>query len=220
MLHPNRTRLDEEFMAGVTFTIGASLHQDYGGENFIHEILGKISIRNVDNETEEAAGELRASLVQFGEAQAHGISSRVLGDGFSLEISRYWQELFDLNGHEFKVEIQNGWLTEGTDLLIISSVQIPPKYEASGIGLATLGRTIALFSRSCDLVACLPKGMEDYSQSEGNFSQPKAPNTSGKLAKTIARLQDDCLKAGFRAFGETGIYLLNPTHKRPDVQLE
>jgi hypothetical protein len=97
MPNAKRADLDEGLMAEVTFTTTASLHQDYGGENFLHEIFGKISVRNMDDHTEEQAGELRASLIQFLEAQAHGISPRVLADGYSLEISRYWQELLDFN---------------------------------------------------------------------------------------------------------------------------
>ena len=86
-------------------------------------------------------------------------SPRVLGDGYSLEISRYWQELFDLD--EFKPEIQSGWQTEGVDLFIVASIWILDRFEGQGIGLAALGRTIDLFSRSCDLVACIPEALQD-----------------------------------------------------------
>jgi len=222
MPNSKRAELDEELIAEVAFTIVASLHQDHGGgENFLHEIFGKISVRNVDDETEEEAGEVRATLVQFSEAQAHGISSRVLGDGYSQEISRYWGELFDLDKDEFKTEIQKGWQTEGWDLLIVDAVQILPKFEKSGILLAALGRTIDLFSRSCHLVACVPDEMqagpdptvdvlEKETQSPRSFAQPKA----------TASMQDECLKAGFRSFGATGIYLLSPTQQRPNLLLE
>jgi len=211
--------LREGLLAEVTFTILATLHQDYGGgENFLHDIQGKIVIRNVDDETEEPAGEVRACLVQFSEAQAHGISSRVLGDGYSQEISIYWQELFD--GDDFTVEIQNGWQTERTDLLIVGSVDTHPKFEISGIGLAALGRTIDLFSRSCDLVACFPEEMRNYSNQKPGSSLWKVQTVKSNVEKAIARLQGYCLKCGFRLLGQTGIYLLNPTHERPDLLLE
>ena len=93
MPNAKRSGLDEGFMAEVTFTTIASLHQDYGGENFLHEISGNVSVRDMDDHTEEQAGTLLAWLIQFLEAEAHGFSPRVLGDGYSLEISRYWQEL-------------------------------------------------------------------------------------------------------------------------------
>jgi len=210
--------LGERLLAEVTFTIFASLHQDYGGgENFLHEIQGKIIIRNVDDETEEPAGEVRAWLVQFNEAQAHGISARILGDGYSQEISIYWQELFD--GDDFTVEIQKGWQTGGTDLLIIDSVHIPQKLEVSGIALAALGRTIDLFSRSCDLVACFPGGMS-YSNDKPDSILREGLNLEGDEEKAIARLKAYCLKSGFRPLGRTGIFLLNPTHERLDRLLE
>ena len=214
MPNVKRAGLDEEFMAEVTFTTTASLHQDYGGENFLHEILGKISVCNVDDHTEEQAGELRAWLIQFLEAQAHGISPRVLGDGYSLEISRYWQELFDLD--EFEPEIQNRWQTEGSDLLVIGSIQILDQFEGQGIRLATLGRTIDLFSRNCDLVACFPETLQDSLGSTVSCSNQEAND----LSKAIAMFTQDCIAAGFQPWGDTGLYLLNPTHQRPDVLLE
>ena len=192
-------------MAEIAFTIRASLHQDYGGENFVHELLGKFAVRNTDDDTEQVAGELRAWLIQFVEAQSHGISPRVLADGHSLELSRYWQELFDLD--EFKAEIQSGWQPEGADLLVIISIHLVEQSEGQGIRLAALARTIDLFGRNCDLVACFPEG----DAPEGGRSG---------FTKADLMLQDECLKTGFRPWGETGIYLMNPTQKRPNVLLE
>jgi len=190
MPNAKRSGLDEGFMAELTFTTTASLHQDYGGENFLHEILGKISISNVEDHNEQQAGELRAWLIQFLEARAHNFSPRVLGDGYSLEISRYWQELFDLD--EFRPEIQNGWQTEGADLLIVVSILILDRFEGQGIGLAALGRTIDLFSRSCDLVACNPEAMKESLNSTVGCSTQE----TNDLSQAIAMFTKDCIAAG------------------------
>lgn len=213
------TRLEEPFMAEITFTTEASLHRDYGGENFVHEITGRISIRNTADETEETAGGLRVWLIQFIEAQAHGISSRVLGDGYTLELRRYWQELFDFD--ELKPEIQKAWQTEGSDLLVIRSIQILDRFQDQGIGLAAVARTIDLFSRSCDLVACLPEAMEESLDSEILSSGAMRSQADRQhMRKAISVLVRDLRAAGFRALGETGLYLLNPTYERPHVLLE
>src|SRR5579864_5555725 len=222
MPNSKRTQLDEGLIAEVLFTIVVSLHQHHGvGGNFLHEIFGKISVHNVDDETEEEAGEVRASLVQFSEAQAHGISSRVLGDGYSQEISRYWEELFDLDTNEFKTEIQLGWQTEGCDLLIVDAVRVLPKFEKSGILLAALGRTVDLFSRSCHLVACIPDEMQAGAEPTVDFLEQETQSPRGiAQPKATDSMQDDCLRAGFRSFGATGIYLLSPTQQRTSVLLE
>lgn len=214
-----RARLEEPFMAEIAFTTDVSLHRDYGGENFVHEITGTISVRNTDDETEETAGELRAWLIQFIEAQAHGISSRILGDGYSFELSRYWQELFDLD--EFKPKIQTDWQTEGSDLLVVGSIQILDRFQGMGIRSAALGRTIDIFGRSCDLVACFPQAMQESLDSTVDCSKPMKPETEKPdLKMAIAMLTKDLIVAGFRPWGETGLYLLNPTHERSDVLLE
>ena len=159
----------------------------------------------MDTATEEIAGEIRVWLIQFMEAQVHGISPRVLMEGHSFELGKYWQDLFDMD--DFKTEIQSGWQPEGSDLLVLDSVRIADKFEKFGFRLAVLGRTIDLFSRSCDLVACFP---EEVTPERGGQNSSNAN----------LMLQTDCLKAGFRLWRETGIYLLNPTHERPDVLLE
>lgn len=220
MKRQKRAALEDKFLAEVTFSMGASLHQDYGSENFLHEIIGTIEVRNVDDETSESAGQVRAWLVQFSEAQARGISSRVLADGYSLEISQYWQELFELGGEDFKSEIRSRWQTDGTDLLIIGSIQIPPKFEKSGIGLAALGRSVELFSRSCDLIACFPEGIEAAPDSDLDLTLQPNSQVGSSLKQSIARLRDDCLRMGFREWSKTGFYLLNPTREHPDVLLE
>jgi hypothetical protein len=43
----------------------------------------------------EDAGYIKASLVQFGEAIDHGISSERLGDGIDGCIAEYWEFLYD-----------------------------------------------------------------------------------------------------------------------------
>lgn len=211
--------LEEPFMAEIRLMTEASLHRDYGGENFVHEIVGNISVRNTDDATEEPAGTLRAWLIQFIEAQAHGISSRILGDGYNLELSRYWQELFDFD--ELKPEVRIAWQTEGSDLLVVRSIQILDRFQGQGIGLAALGRTIDLFSRCCDLVACLPEAMEELLDSDAVSSEQRRPRVDAQhLREAIAALEKDLIAAGFRPWGETGLYLLNPTRIRPDVLLE
>jgi hypothetical protein len=217
MPHATKTGLDDKFLAEMTFTILDSLH--CGPENFLHEIQGRISVRGTDDEKEEPAGEVRAWLVQFNQAQAHGINSRTLGDDYFQEISGYWQELFDPDGNGFKVEIQDGWQTEGSDLLIIGLVHIPLRLEASGIGLAALGRTIDLFGPSCDLVACSPEVTKDYADHELDCF-PETPMRGSNLRTAITKLRGYCLKSGFRRWAETDIYLLNPAHERSDLLLE
>lgn len=206
-------------MAEIRFTTDVSLHRDYGGENFLHEVVGEISVRNTDDGTEEMAGELRAWLVQFTKAHAHGISSRILGDGYSLELSRYWQELFDFD--ELKHEIQMAWQTKGPDLLVVRSIQIMDRFHGQGIGLAALGRTVDLFSRACDLVACLPEAIEEFFDSGLDSSESRRLELgAGLLKKAIAMLTNDLITAGFQQYRYTGLYLLNPTRERLDVLLE
>jgi hypothetical protein len=105
--------------------------------------------------------------------------------------------------------------------LVVGSIQIFDRFEGQGIRLAALGRTIDLFSRSCDLVACFPESMQDSLDSTIECSEPMGPATERvDLRMAIATLTKDLIAAGFRPLGETGFYLLNPSLERPDVLLE
>jgi len=68
-------------VASIEFAVRASLHEEYVDADFVHSILGKISAKSEDRGDEEDVGYIRASLVQFGEAIDHGISTERLGDG-------------------------------------------------------------------------------------------------------------------------------------------
>jgi YhcG PDDEXK nuclease domain len=80
-------------VASVEFVVRAALH-DSVQDDFVLSIAGRI-IAETESRGEEDAGQISASLVQFGEALDHGISAERLGDGVSGDISEYWEHLFD-----------------------------------------------------------------------------------------------------------------------------
>jgi hypothetical protein len=84
-------------VASIEFAVRASLHEEYVDADFVHSILGKISAKSEDRGDEEDVGYIKASLVQFGEAMDHGISTERLGDGIDGNIAEYWELLFDLD---------------------------------------------------------------------------------------------------------------------------
>ena len=71
----------------VEFMIGASLHEDYAETDFVHSIVGRIFAKVEGDAEEKEAGCVKASLVQFGEAMDHGITTEGLGDGVDGNIA-------------------------------------------------------------------------------------------------------------------------------------
>ena len=61
--------------ASIEFAVRASLREEYGDADFVHAVHGKISAKCEDRGDEEDVGYIKASLVQFGEAMDHGIST-------------------------------------------------------------------------------------------------------------------------------------------------
>ena len=74
----SETIAKRNILASIEFAVRASLHEEYVDADFVHSILGKISAKSEDRGDEEDAGYIKASLVQFGEAMDHGISTERL----------------------------------------------------------------------------------------------------------------------------------------------
>jgi hypothetical protein len=125
-------------VASVEFVVRAALH-DSVEDDFVHSIAGRI-IAETENRGEEDAGQISASLVQFGEALDHGISAERVGDGISGDISEYWEHLFDVETGYPKEEIQNEFEVVDLDLLIIDYVAIDPEYRGLRIAESAIHR--------------------------------------------------------------------------------
>ena len=90
--------------ASIEFVLRAAL-RDPVDEDFVHSIAGRI-IAETQEIAEQEAGHLEAMLVQFDGALDHGIDTFRLGDGFSGEISEYWERLFDVEAGVFQKSAQ------------------------------------------------------------------------------------------------------------------
>jgi hypothetical protein len=143
-------------VASVEFAVRASLRGEHVDADFVHCILGRVFAKSEDLRDEEEAGYIRASLVQFGEAMDHGISTERLGDGVEGSIAECWELLFDLETGYWREEIQDEYEASGCDLLIIDCMEIRPRWRGLGVGPAAVDRTIDIFGPGCGLVACKP----------------------------------------------------------------
>jgi hypothetical protein len=94
LANSTETDSNENVVASVEFVIRTELH-DSVETDFVHSIIGRITAEP-EGRGKEDAGHIGASLVQFGEALNHGISTERLGDGISGDISEYWEHLFDV----------------------------------------------------------------------------------------------------------------------------
>jgi hypothetical protein len=195
-------------VASVEFVVRAALH-DSIEDDFVHSIAGRI-IAETENRGEEDAGQISASLVQFGESLDHGISAERLGDGISGDILEYWEHLFDVETGYPKEEIQNEFKVVDLDLLIIDYVAIYPEYRGLRIAESAIHRTIDIFGTGCGLAACKPWPLQ-FTPSVANdqevLKRLALPNVS--KGEAIRKLRSYWSRLGFWPLGNTGIYLLS-----------
>jgi hypothetical protein len=199
----------KNIVASIEFAVRASLHEQYIDADFVHSILGKISAKSEDRGNEEDVGYIKASLVQFGAAMDHGISTERLGDGIDGNIAEYWELLLDLDTGCWKEEVQDEYEASGCDLLIIDCMEISPKFRGTGVGPITVDRTIDIFGPACGLVACKPWPLQftpAFARDRKALNRLKAPGV--EQGEAVRRLRAYWSRLGFWPLGETGIYLL------------
>ena len=195
--------------ARIEFAVRAPLHEDYVDTDFVHSIMGRIFATLEDDGEEKETGYIRASLVQFGEAMDHGISTERLGDGIDGNIAEYWERLLDLDSGYWKEEIQAEYEALECDLLVIDCVEVHQKLRGRGIGQSAIDRTIDIFGAGCGLVACKPWPLQftpAYARDRKALKRLKAPTVGRDDA--IHKLRAYWSRLGFWPLGETGIYLL------------
>ncbi len=206
------TDRNESVVATVEFVVRAALH-DSVEDDFVHSITGRI-IAEAESRGEEDAGQISASLVQFGEALDHGISAERLGDGISGDISEYWEHLFDVETGYPKDEIQNEFEVVDLDLLIIDYVAIYPEFRGLRIAESAIHRTIDIFGTGCGLVACKPWPLQftpAVADDQEALKRLALPNVS--KGEAIQKLRSYWSRLGFWPLGNTGIYLLSVSQR-------
>lgn len=204
-------------IASIDFAVHASLHEEYVESDFVYSILGKIFAKSEDSADEEDAGCIKASLVQFGEAMDHGISTERLGDGIDGSIAEYWERLFDLDTGYWREEIQDEYEASPCDLLIIDCMEIRPKWRGMGVGPAAVDRTIDIFGAGCGLVACKPWPLQftpAFARDRKALKRLKAPVVGRDEA--LRKLRAYWSRLGFWPLGETGIHLLGMAQRGSD----
>ena len=212
-------------VASIEFAVHASLREEYADSDFVHSILGRVSAKSDDREEGEDAGYIQASLVQFGEAMDHGISTDRLGDGIEGSIAEYWELLFDLETGYWREEIQDEYEASACDLLIIDCMEIHPRWRGLGVGPAAVDRTVDIFGPGCGLVACKPWPLQftpAFARDQKALKKLKAPGVGRDEA--VRKLRAYWSRLGFWPLGETGIHLLgmaqrgsNESHKKSET---
>jgi hypothetical protein len=213
---PNTT-CARDLVASVSFSLHGSLHENFVEADFVHSIVGRITVGR-ESGGERDAGRIGASLVQFSEALDHGISTERLGDGISCQISEYWKCLFDLETGNLKQEVLDEYEVIDLDLLIIDYVELHPKFRGLGIGVSVIHRTIDLFGAGCGLIACKPWPLQFTPAAASDrkaLKKLKGPAIGHDEA--LRKLRTYWSRLGFWPLGNSGIYLLSMSQRSGEI---
>jgi hypothetical protein len=197
----------------LELTLNTTLRETPEADDFVQSIHGRILVQ--EDDSEQMAGYVSASLLQFGNALEHGVGADRIGDGTSGEIGEYWEMLFDLETGRWKDELQVEFEIDQTDLLILDCIELQQRLRGLGIGLLAVDRVIELFGAGCGLVACKPWPLQftpAFTTNPQKLEQLRAPATD--LDTSVRKLRTYWSKAGFWPVGNSGIYVMSTSQRK------
>jgi len=171
------------------------------------------------NEPDDFVVEYRATIQHDGEAIGEAVLYKVLlglacnygehpldiFDAHSQALLELYIALFDPETGEIREEVDRRFECCGSDLLIIDSIVLDPKWRGLKLGLLALRKLIDLHESDCRLVVCQPYPLE-------NADTPEE-RREGKV-----KLRRYMKKLGFRRIGKTEYYGLSTTHVMPKFE--
>jgi hypothetical protein len=114
----------------------------------------------------------------------------------------------------WKEETQEKYEAFGTDLLIIDSIEVRPRFRGTRVGTTAIDRTIDIFGPVCGLVACKPWPLQftpAFARDRKALKRLKAPAMGQDEA--VRKLRAYWSKLGFWPLGETGIHVLSVSQR-------
>lgn len=199
----------------LELTLNMALRESPAANDFIQTIHGRIFVQYDQDESEQMAGSINASLLQFGNALEHGVSADQFGDSISGDIAEYWELLFDPETGRWKDELQDEFEISRTDLLIIDCIELQPRLRGHGVGMLAIERVIEVFGVGCGAVACKPWPLQftpAFAANPQRLEQLRPPLTD--LETSVRKLRTYWSKAGFWPVGSSGIYAMSTSQRK------
>jgi hypothetical protein len=212
---PKLLEPEKQINLRLEITLNMVLRESLAAGDFIQSIHGRILVQYDQDESEQTAGYVNASLLQFGDALEHGVSPDQLGDGISGDFAEYWEMLFDPDTGRWKDELQTEFDIDRTDLLVIDCIETQHKLRGHGVGLLAAERVIEVFGVGCGLVACKPWPLQftpAFAANPQRLAQLRPPVTD--LETSVRKLRTYCSKAGFWRVGNSGIHVMSTSQRK------
>lgn len=121
---------------------------------YVIDISGNIMFEG-DGPEHRRVGNVHAQLVQVGRARNDRYPVDDVFD-VSQELDDVYAALFDPETAEMKESIRDQFEVMGSDILILSSIEIDAEHRGHGLGLAVISRCIDVWEPSDGLVVCKP----------------------------------------------------------------
>lgn len=199
----------------LELTLNIALRESPAANDFIQTIQGRIFVQYDQDDSEQMAGSINASLLQFSDALEHGVTADQIGDSISGDIAEYWELLFDPETGRWKDELQNEFEIIQIDLLIIDCIELQPRLRGHGVGMLAIERVIEVFGGGCGVVACKPWPLQftpAFAANPQKLEQLRPPLTD--LETSVRHLRTYWSKVGFWPVGSSGIYAMSTSQRK------
>ena len=175
----------------------------------------------IKNDEETKIGALEAYYLDIEMAITQNYDIFELYDAI-INLTDYYAALYDADDHWFFKETvvdEFGGNVINANLLVIHKIEILPEYRGQKIGLAVIYKTIQQIGHGCGFIALMPAPLQ-FSLYKDNDRWQKTMNVSDFVQNetvAIKKLGIYYGKLGFRQIGDSGVYILNPALKQPDL---
>lgn len=222
----NQTAATDEELTGfyyVTFEVEMSLRDQTGEEpslEFVQIFKGKIVFVS-SHDGEEIVGDVTGYIIQADRLIDANESLYEACDSMDQTVANYFAVFYNRHTGHFKKSIVKRFDCDlGRSLLIIDRMEIDPRHRGRDVGLAVVRRAIDLFSPGCGLVALQPFPMQFGARSDdGAWKDRMVTERFGQdKESSFQMLRQYWSRLGFRRFGKTEYYALNPNWRQPGLR--
>ncbi|MEX1026435.1 MAG: hypothetical protein WD049_00285 [Candidatus Paceibacterota bacterium] len=177
--------------------------------DFVYHHFGSINLINGETDQSTEIGTVEFYYANLGEAMNCGVHAYEVFDAKAQSLADIYDAIFD-EGGEFRDALSRvtGDISE-SNVLILSSLEIVPKWRRKELGLLVLQSIMRRFGVGCSLVVLKPFPL----QFEGVFGIRSGdidnPQLRGEIQSATEKLQHYYSRLGFKAVPNSNILALN-----------
>jgi GNAT superfamily N-acetyltransferase len=186
-------------------------------EYFITSIRGK-SFRVTEDERYIVTGRVLALWVRIGDALERGCPLESIFDSHDQELANCYAQIFNPETGSLDESLSEGsFFGNGDDLLLISKVEVLPKYRGKGLGLKIVRKTLQSFGAGKAAAVLTAQPLHQSCGRPSWAKKMQLEELEQKADDGALKLRKHWSKLGFKQVRDTDFFLLDLACRIPQI---